>query len=873
MALTPGSRLGPYEIVSAVGAGGMGEIFKARDTRLGRSVAIKVLPEAMAKDERFLTRFEREAKAISQLSHPNICTLHDIGRENGTSYLVMELLEGETLADRLSRGPMPVKDVVRYGAEVADALDRAHKAGIIHRDLKPGNVMITKSGAKLLDFGLARPAPGVMIDPDASTQAQSITQEGMIVGTMPYMAPEQLRGGELDARTDIYALGVMLHEMATGRRLFTASDSASLIAKILEQTPPRLRDVQAVAPPPLDHIVATCLEKEPDDRFQCAADVGHELRWLMRGEDTATDVQPARSRKLVASSIAAAVVLAAVAMYAAYRLGSRNTPSSSAAKFSQLTFDRGDEIHPAISPDGKMVAFVKTVNGHRDIFLQRVDGRSAIDLTAGSGVDNDEPAFSPDGNTIAFRSERDGGGIFVMGATGESVRRVTSKGYNPAWSPEGKELVFAEQRTIDPHAVYGLPNLDIADVASGATRILYAATDVMQPSWSPHGQRIAFWSAMKGHRAVFTIDRTGQPSSVVAATSGTALVWNPVWSPDGAWLYFVSDRDGTMNLWRIAIDEKSGHTKGAPQSMRLPSTDAGFVSVARDTGRVVYQSAAQYGELIRVTVDAANQRATVDPQPLVSGSMGVRYMKTSPDGRWIAFASGTQEDVYVMKGDGTDIRQLTDDPALDRGISWWPDSSRIIFYSNRAGDFDAWTIRPDGSDLTRLTAIAGGINFPRVSPDGKSLAFISDRGAGAAIATLNGPLPVTKEVPLPSEIARRFVPTSWSPNGRLIVGGTYGARGLSVYSLDTGQFVTAVPDGLTAAFLNDYTVGFVDGARRIGMWNLATHETRYIGELPVDPSYRPGTLGALSIDARGVLFSRIRGETDIWQMQLTESRP
>ncbi|HMA17999.1 MAG TPA: serine/threonine-protein kinase, partial [Thermoanaerobaculia bacterium] len=281
MTLTAGSRLGPYEIVSAIGAGGMGEVYRARDTRLERTVAIKVLPSHLSASPESRQRFEREAKTISQLSHPHICALHDVGREGETEYLVMEYLEGETLADRLLKGSLPIEQTLRYGMQIADALDKAHRQGIVHRDLKPGNVMLTKTGVKLLDFGLAKAmAPTT---PQSSLTAlptqRALTQEGTILGTFQYMAPEQVEGREADARTDIFAFGCVLYEMATGKKAFSGATQASLISSILRDEPQPISQVQPMTPPALDRIVKTCLAKDPEERWQSAGDVGKELRW------------------------------------------------------------------------------------------------------------------------------------------------------------------------------------------------------------------------------------------------------------------------------------------------------------------------------------------------------------------------------------------------------------------------------------------------------------------------------------------------------------------------------------------------------------------------------------------------------------------
>jgi len=290
MSIAPGSRLGPYEILKSLGAGGMGEVWSARDTRLDREVAVKVLPEGFAGNEQFRARFEREAKSISSLNHPNICTLHDVGREDGVFFLVMEKIEGESLAERLEKGPLPLDQVLRIGAEIAAGLDAAHRRGIIHRDLKPGNIMLTKSGAKLLDFGLAKtspPAGAASVLSMLPTTPPNLTAQGALLGTFQYMAPEQLEGKEADARTDIFAFGCMLFEMLTGRKAFEGKTRASLLGSILKDDPPRVSAQQPTASTSLDRIVATCLAKDPDDRYQSARDLLRDVKWIAAGGDAA----------------------------------------------------------------------------------------------------------------------------------------------------------------------------------------------------------------------------------------------------------------------------------------------------------------------------------------------------------------------------------------------------------------------------------------------------------------------------------------------------------------------------------------------------------------------------------------------------------
>src|SRR6266567_8611408 len=331
MSLAAGTKLGPYEIQTPLGAGGMGEVYRALDSRLDRMVAIKILPEHLSQSPEAKQRFDREARAISSLNHPNICTLHDVGHQNGTDYLVMEFLEGETIADRLTKGPLPIAQLLKCGADICEGLDRAHRSGVVHRDLKPGNIMLTKSGAKLMDFGLAKGVPAMAAVSSSSMTMEMtsplashpLTSQGFVVGTFQYMSPEQVEGKEADARSDIFALGSVLCEMATGKRAFEGKSNLSVASAILEKEPEPITTLQPLAPPALDHVVRGCLAKDPDERWQSAGDIARELRWISSGGSSQTSI-PALARRTAlnwerAAWIAVAVVLLAFVAWFAMR--------------------------------------------------------------------------------------------------------------------------------------------------------------------------------------------------------------------------------------------------------------------------------------------------------------------------------------------------------------------------------------------------------------------------------------------------------------------------------------------------------------------------------------------------------------------------
>jgi serine/threonine protein kinase len=460
MPIQAGSRLGPYELVAPIGAGGMGEVWRGRDTRLDRSVAVKILPASFAQDEQFRVRFEREAKTISSLNHPHICTLFDVGQEGDSQFLVMELLEGESLADRLQKGPLPLEQVVKFGAQVAEALDGAHKQGIVHRDLKPGNVMLTKTGAKLLDFGLARTGAGVAGlsgSTELPTEVKPLTTAGTVIGTFQYMAPEQLEGTEADARTDIFGLGALLYEMATGRRAFEGKSKTSLIAAILSTQPPPISSVQPVMPPALDHVVRRCLEKDPDDRWQSAHDVASELRWIADAGSQAgvpaTVTLRRRSRErlawgLVALLAAATTLLAIVGLrssgtpVAAFRATLEPPPGTSLIPF--------DELGLALSPEGRRLAFVALAgDGSKQIWIRDLSDMSATPVPETSGAWY--PFWSPDGRFLAFFADGKLKKIDLRGGSPQVIADAPS-GRGGSWGP-GDVILFAPNITTGIHSI------------------------------------------------------------------------------------------------------------------------------------------------------------------------------------------------------------------------------------------------------------------------------------------------------------------------------------------------------------------------------------------------------------------------------------
>ena len=883
MTLAAGSKLGPYEILAPIGAGGMGEVYRARDPRLSREVAIKVLPAATSADPERLRRFEQEARAASALNHPNIVAIHDIGSDPSSKapYVVQELLEGETLRERIGGTALAPRRTIEIARQIALGLAAAHEKGIVHRDLKPENVFLTSDArVKILDFGIAKltqPEGSVSSQTSLPTQSQG-TEPGVVIGTIGYMSPEQVRGKPVDARSDIFSFGAILYEMLSGHRAFRGDTAADTMTAILKEDPPELSETNKNIPPSLQRIVRHCLEKSPEARFRSASDIAFDLEAI---SDTSAEARApvatgGTRTRFARTAIGAA--MAAALLFLAYRAGLRSPAAAASpplqAYFTQLTSDPGVEEYPALSPDGKLLAYVSRATGNADIYVLRVGGKNPINLTKDEPAEDIEPAFSPDSSQIAFRSERQGGGIFLMGSTGESVRRLTDTGYTPAWSPDGKQIVFVTESIHDPLDRGYTSELWSIEVATGAKRKLYGG-DAVQPSVSPHGLRIAFWGLSHGsQRDLFTIPLKGLASGEkpVAVTDDPPVDWNPVWSPDGRFLYFGSNRGGTLNLWRTAIEEASGKPLGVPEPLTTPSRWSGFFSVTGDGTRISYLALDEMTSIERLAFDSTTGRPIGGAAPILRGSLNLIEPDISPDGEWIVLRStGAQDDLYLLKSDGSALRQITADAWRDRTPMWSPDGKRIAFHSDRSGRYEAWSIQPDGSGLTQLTHSKDHeVLQPRWSPDGSRIAWEDGDHAGIIDVSKAG-AQSDEELPRVSETLT-FYPRSWSPDGRSIYGTAAGAgsrdAGVWIYSLDTRRYEKLTDIGADPKPLRD-------GQRilyeRIGQLKLYDRRTRESSLVGTSASYQTGpgqNAFAISQDDRWLCTVHDVSEGDVWMATL-----
>jgi serine/threonine protein kinase/Tol biopolymer transport system component len=866
MSLTPGTQLGPYEIVERIGAGGMSEVYRAHDSRIRRDVAVKVLPPTFAKYADRLHRFEQEARTVGALNHPNLLTIFDAGTADGRPYIVTELLEGQTLRSALRDSgvavKLPIRKAVDYSIQIANGLAAAHERGVVHRDLKPENLFVTKDGrVKILDFGVAKLRSAdefALADDDTMEQD---TSPGTVIGTVGYMSPEQVRGQSVDQRSDLFSLGTLMYEMVAAEHPFRSDSPADTMSSILREDPPDPSATNPNVTPGLERVIRHCLEKNPAQRFQSARDLAFQLESLSSSSGTMPTVEaPILSPRRTAAIGGALALLIAGLIAGWFMRGRVDTAQHPAPRFSQLTYDETLELSPSIAPDGENFAFARAGVGGFDIYLQRVGGRNAINLTKRCAASDSQPVFSPDGSQIAYRSECEGGGIFVMGATGESSRRVADFCFNPSWSSDGKRLVCGTENVgFTPTSRGSISSLWTVDIQSGQRQLLLDH-DGVQPSWSPHGHRIAYWGIVgeSAQRDLWTIDPSAEDpeSSIVRVTSDEAVDWNPVWSPDGQYLYFGSDRNGAMNLWRVRIDEKSGKTHGDPEPMTTPARFSGNYSIAQN-GRLLFASIDQSEALRAVSFDPVSGATVGETRPIVAGSFLVFSSQISPDGRYVAVTNRTgQEDLFVAELATGDIRQLTNDAARDRGATWSADGTKIYFYSQRDTDrYEIWSIHADGSNLARVTTTQGrSAWYPAASHDGKRISFYNDENSYVQTDGVIEHLP-----PAPDHLHPAM--TAWSPDGTMLAGELRDSPGVAIYSFADRTYRRLTPSGARPIWLPGGREILYSDSGRLRMVNVTNGAIREVTTtLPI------GTM-SLSADGRTMVFSERRTAADIWMME------
>ena len=823
--LTPGQAVGSYEIVSFISRGGMGEVYLAQDKRLNRKVALKLLPPHLSQDADRRHRFEQEARAASSLNHPNILTIHEIGNFEGGHFIATELVDGETLRQRISRGRLKTPEVLDLAVQISGALSAAHATGIVHRDIKPENVMVRPDGiVKVLDFGLAKLTEQTLItESEATTRVK--TDPGMVMGTAQYMSPEQARGLEVDARADIWSFGCVIYEMLMGRAPFRGATTSHVIVSILEKEPAWHDWPLGEMAGELEWIVRKSLRKEPEERYQTAKELLGDLKSLKQRSEFSAELERTTppdeaSRAPVATVVTGAIgssrnteaqtpiasgretvgkpfarqrrvwalafaILAVATIVGIYKLAIRNQPADKektasltvtpgVLRASQITSGSGLDLHPSLSPDGNSIAYSSDHGSGYEIYVRQLTpGGREIQLTS-DGAQNFQPAWGPDGKLIAYHS-KNRGGVWIVPALGGVAKQLTDFGSNPAWSPDGGSVVLQSSGIGD----------DLFSIGSGAlfTTTLWTISSqggtpkqitVMgkpggghgSPSWSPDGKRIAFASYDPATTAIFTITIEGDQLKRVA--DGL----DPVYAPDGENIYFGSFGTDNLNfgLSKVRVSRESGEPVGEP--IEIASTGAARIkrlAISADGKRLAYTPLTGVSNLLSVRVPLRANEAT-DPPVALTHDTSYRNSAPffSPDGKKVAYhvtRVGGGADIWLLDPDGENATQLTTDPGADLRPSWFPDGEQIAFQSIRQGKNMMLAIdRRSGKERT-LFEPAQDLSFPRVSPDGKQLAFNSKKSGTTNIWVASIESGAVKQLTFDKE-AMGF--PCWSPDGQFL---------------------------------------------------------------------------------------------------------
>jgi serine/threonine protein kinase len=862
--LQPGKALGPYEVLAPLGAGGMGEVYRARDTRLGRQVALKTLPAGVAADADRLARFDREARALAALNHPSIGAIYGLEEAEGMRVLVLELVEGETLADRIRRGALPADEALRVATQIADALDAAHAQGILHRDIKPANIFVTTRGvAKVLDFGLAKLANGGGSSPALShspTLTAAATRDGVIVGTAPYMSPEQARGKAVDGGTDVWSFGCVLYEMLTGRMAFGGETVSDVIAAVLGRDPDWSKLPQTTTLV-TRRLLRRCLEKDPKRRLHHFGDVRIEIEDALAGREESTPshdpAAPARIRR--ARAITAAVALLVLGAYVGPRLrgGAAAPPLADHSTASRLTNLGGSESSGALTPDGRSFAFVSSHAGTPDIWRRQVSGGEPVRLASDAAVEA-ELAFAPDGETIYFtRFEGAARSIWRIGALGGQARRVASEAWLAAPSPDGQKLAYygrdregaalmmsaadgsgpraltrdarpstaclawapdSRRLALTRGGLFTPSNLFVVDTESGAvrqvTRFERAGQGVNAQRWLPDGRRLVVAYSIEGW-----IDQNDlgvldvETGAITRLTLRVGQVTRELsLSADGSRLV-ASTSELRRELWKVPLGADPDANGRAAARILDDSRDPMWTFVSRD-GRTLLFNSTMTGSrnLWTMSLDAS-----APPRQITELSGGaVMHSSLSPDGGRVAFVSGAagHSDIWTQATDGSDLRQLTNDEAADAWPVWSPDGRSIVFNSLRDGQRQTWRMPSEGGGPAQklVDGFFRGDWIARPGGTGTLIATSAGAGTGARLIDVERATVVWERPVAGSELG---LPV-FSPDGRSIsLVGRDGSGRDVVWALDTATGDPRLVVRFPGEFRTYFRANWVDGGRAL----------------------------------------------------------
>jgi Tol biopolymer transport system component/tRNA A-37 threonylcarbamoyl transferase component Bud32 len=869
-----------YEIIEELGKGGMGRVYRVEDTKLKQEIALKLIKPEIAADKKTIERFRNELKTARMIAHKNVCRMFDFGESEGAHFITMEYVRGEDIKSLIRKmEQLSAGQVIAIAKQVCDGLVEAHRLGVVHRDLKPQNVMIdTEGNTRIMDFGIAR-----------SLEAKGLTGAGVMIGTPEYMSPEQVEGKEVDQRSDIYALGVVLYEMVTGRVPFEGDTPFSIAVKQKSEIPRPPKEINDQIPEDLSRVILRCLEKEKEKRYQSAEELRSELENIEKGIPTPDRVVPKKKpvtskeitikfdlKKFFIPALVFIVFLTVIG-YFLFR-GGPKLVDIKIGRTQQITHAPGIEIDPAISPDGKMMAYAAGPESQMHLYIRQIAGGRTINLTESFPGNHRWPQWSPDGTSIAFQS---GEAIYVVPALGGIPKQLVEPSpegsvKTPSWSPDGKQIAYVQGR-----------NIYVCSVDGGEPRKITEAFEPYSLSWSPDGSKIAYVSGNPSF--LFGRPYIGNiaPSSIwivstikgvpVQMTNNNYLNVSPIWTPDGRHLLFVSNQGGSRDVYQLPLNASS-EPSGPP--VRLTTgLNAHTISISVDGKKLAYSVFTYTANIWSIRIPKGEAISISEAQPVTEGNQAIEGISVSPDGKWLAFDSNRSgnQDIYKMPVGGGELEKLTTHPSDDFFPFWSPDGKEIVFYSFRKGNRDIYLMTADGRSIRQLTDDPAQERYPDWSPDGNQLVFLSDNTGRQELYVI---LRESKDLEWGTPRQLTFDGGSapkWSPDGSLIA-----------YTLDASLRVippesgdprilvsshdsATIPIPIFPEWSSDGRTIYYKGSNTEGnssFWSVPTVGGKPKLLVRFDDALRKSIRPEFATDGSRLFFTLTDNRSDIWVMDL-----